>query len=143
MISRFLFWALYPNMKTQKEQKFYINSIIWNYEDVASKIVEMQFKWQQTQMVHWYWSNCFLPYFFTMMFKTYDALCTNFVTFSVSYYDFENLKLWKTILSWKIVGKIFRTGFGLLFCERASQIFRIFQKNIWSVTYLTLLHKIP
>ena len=37
VISVFSFWALHPKTKTQKSRKFYKNTIILYYEDVASK----------------------------------------------------------------------------------------------------------
>ena len=38
-----------PKTKTQKSRKFYKKAIILKYENVASKVVEMLFKWHQTQ----------------------------------------------------------------------------------------------
>ena len=45
----FVFWGLYPKMKTRKSWKFYKNAIILWYENVASKTLDMFFKSHQTK----------------------------------------------------------------------------------------------
>ena len=44
MVFRFLFWVLWPEMKTRKTWKFYKNTIILKYGNIASKKVRMLFK---------------------------------------------------------------------------------------------------
>ena len=51
VISGFSFWVLYPKTKTQKSLKFYKKVIIPKYKNVASKSVEMRFKWHQTKII--------------------------------------------------------------------------------------------
>ena len=50
-----------------------------------------------------------------------------FVTFSVSYYDFENLKLGKNYYYEKLRGIFLEQGM-VNCCQRGSQIFTILQK---------------
>ena len=56
--------------------------------------------------------NVPLFYFLPLSLKLMKLYAPIFVTFSVSFYDFEHLKLWKTMLFWQIARTIFRTGYG-------------------------------
>ena len=44
-----MFWALYHKTDTRKSRQVYKNVVILKCENVASKVVEMVFKWHQTQ----------------------------------------------------------------------------------------------
>ena len=102
-------------MKTWKSRKSYKNAIILKYENVASKtnsnwftdIVQIAF---YPTCLFRENKNVTLFYFLPLSLKLTKPCAPIFVTFSVFYYNFEHLKLWKTMLLWQITRNIFRNN---------------------------------
>ena len=94
----FVLKALHPKTKTWKSRKFYKNAIILKYENVASKTNSNWFI-DIVQMA--YYPTCLfrenknvpLFYFLPLSLKLMKLYAPIFVTFRVSFYDFEHLKL--------------------------------------------------
>ena len=108
MISQFLFWALYPKMKTRKSRKFYKNAIILKYENVASKGVEILLKWHQTQN---YSATLLIMWqVFGLLLKAFDMLMSCFSQFSKKQWSFTVIfkayvKGKLRLIMWKLIQK--------------------------------------